>query len=123
MTALTTGAVAKSPALRACVPHDATQKPKVEGKEQRERESPPVALHTGEHGHEDDPHCDKQAQDNHLSIVLTRPPDSEAAALFVWSHSRDASYAVRQPSRGHNRVGRPDTPVRVPLDPQFGKPK
>jgi hypothetical protein len=33
MTTLTTGTVAKSPALRACVPHEATQKPEVEGDE------------------------------------------------------------------------------------------
>ena len=63
MTTLTTGAAIESPVWRACVPHEATQKPEVEGEERKEHKSPPVALHTEEHRDEEDPRHEKGAHD------------------------------------------------------------
>ncbi len=73
-----------------------------------------MALYTGEHGHEDDPHRDKQAQDDYLFVVLTRPPDSEADALFVWGHSRETAYAAPNGPRPYS--SRPRTPAALPAE-------
>ena len=76
----------KSTALRTSVPYEATQKPEVEGQERKEHESPPVALHTEEHGDEEDPRREKGAHDDRLFDVLTRPGVDPAAVLFVCRH-------------------------------------
>jgi hypothetical protein len=68
-----TGALWKSPTLRACVAYEATQKPEVECKERKEHESPPVALHTEEDRDEEDPRREKGAHDDRLFDVPTRP--------------------------------------------------
>ena len=80
-----------SPALRARVTREATQKPEVEGQKRKEDEAPPVALCTQEHCDKEDPRCEKGAHDDHLSVVLTRPG---ADPLLVSRHLGGSSYAA-----------------------------
>jgi hypothetical protein len=86
MTTPTRRALSKSPALRACVAYEATQKPEVEREERKEHESPPVALRTEEDGDEENPRREKGAHDDRLFGVLTRPGVDPAAGLFVCRH-------------------------------------
>ena len=103
MTTPTTGAPWKSPALRACVAYEATQKPEVECEERKEHESPPVALHTEEDGDEEDPRREKGAHDDRLSGVLTRPWVDPPSALFVCSHF--ATTILRRTANGSSGSG------------------
>ena len=94
MTTPTTGALWKSPALRACVAYEATQKPEVECEERKEHESPPVALHTEEEGDEEDPRREKGAHTIACLACLraqgsTQPPRCSSAAI-----SQQPSYAA-----------------------------
>ena len=115
-------AAVKSPG-RACVPHEATQKPEVEGEKRKENKSPPVALHTQEHGHEEDPRREKGTHDDHRFVVLTRPVAEPADTLVVCGRFGERSYAQRLAARTA-RIGRGRLRVRIrgTLSQQISQP-
>jgi hypothetical protein len=57
--------VAQSLVLRAREAREVTKKPKIEGQERKEHESPPVALEAEEDGDEQDPRSKKGAHHNY----------------------------------------------------------
>lgn len=105
----------ESPAVCAYVAYEAAQKPEVEGEERKEHESPPVALHTQEHGDEQDPRREKGAHDDRLFDVLPRLGVDPAAALVVSRHFGPT--ILRRCANGSSAPHHPVAAISHPFHP------